>query len=99
MGMKRLVTIRQAMQMVADKPEITTDDLISLPAHELVVRTLFEIANNATSTERGAAARANAARGMIFNRLVGRRRPGSHPATKKKLDIEFQDLTGGEIGA
>ena len=99
MGMKRIVTIRQAMQMVADKPEITTDDLISLPVHELVVRTLFEIANSATSTERGAAARANAARGMIFNRMVGRRRPGSHPATKKKLDIEFQDLTGGEIGA
>lgn len=99
MGMKRIVTIRQAMQMVADKPEITTDDLISLPAHELVIRTLFEIANNANSSERGAAARANAARGMIFNRMVGRRRAGSHPATKQKVTLEFADLTGGEIGA
>lgn len=99
MGLKRVVTIRQAMQMVADRPEITTDDLISLPAHELVVRTLFEIANNANSTERGAASKANTARGMIFNRMVGRRRSGSHPATKKTLDIEFADLTGGEIGS
>lgn len=97
--MKKTVTIRQAMQMVADSPEIATDDLISLPAHELVIRTLFEIANNATSNERGAAARANAARGMIFNRLVGRRRAGSHPATKQRTNIEFKDLTGGSIEA
>lgn len=88
------VTIRQALQHVADNPEITTDDLLSLPAHELVARTLFEIANTASNNTRSQQ-RANAARNMIFNRLVGRRRTGSHPATQKELAVKLHDLTGG----
>jgi hypothetical protein len=92
------VTIRQAMQQVVDNPEMRTDDMISLPVHELVVRTLFEIANNATSDKKRSMAEANVARNLIFNRLVGRRRAGSHPATReKKVAVEFTDLTGGAI--
>lgn len=91
------VTIRQAMQHVADNPEMRTDDLISLPAHELVIRTLFEIANSAEVKKRGSLSKANTARTMIFNRMVGRRRAGSHPATHVKVELEFQDLTGGSI--
>ena len=92
----KIVTIRQAMQYVADNAEMPSDDLISLPVHELVARTLFEIANSPSESP-GSKAAANAARGMIFNRMVGRRKPGSHPATHKELVIEFEDLTGGAI--
>ena len=94
----KLVTIRQSLQHVVDNPVLRTDDMISLPAHELVSRTLFEIANGAQISERGSMARANTARNMIFNRLVGRRRPGTHPATQQRVEVEFVNLVGGEIG-
>ena len=93
------VTIRQAMQYVADNPEAPSDNLISLPVHELVARTLFGIANSPTQQNKRSMKDANIARDIILKRLVGRRRPGSHPATKKETVIEFEDLTGGEIGA
>lgn len=90
----KIVTIRQALQQVADNPTLKTDMLIDLPAYELVARSLFEIANGAQISERGSLARANIARNMIFNRLVGRRRAGSHPATQVKVELEFVNLTG-----
>jgi len=90
----KIVTIRQSLQHVVDNPVLETDDLIGLPAHELVSRTLFEIANGAQISERGSMTRANIARNMIFNRLVGRRRPGTHPATQKKVELDFVDLAG-----
>lgn len=92
--MKKQVTIRQALQNVADNPVIQTDDIISLPVHELVCRTLFEIANSVKTSETRSLARANAARTMIFERMVGRRRAGSHPATKKQTSLQFRNLTG-----
>ena len=90
----RIVTIRQALQQVADNPTIKTDQLIELPVYELVCRSLFEIANGAQLSERGSLTRANVARNMIFNRLVGRRRAGSHPATQVAVQLEFVNLTG-----
>lgn len=90
----RIVTIRQALQYVADHPEMKTDMLLDLPVHELVSRTLFEIANDPKVGHRGSLARANIARSMIFNRLVGRRRTGSHPATRTDVALEFGNLTG-----
>lgn len=93
----KIVTIRQALQNVADNPVLQTDMLIDLPAHELVARSLFEIANGPQMTERGSLARANVARDMIFNRLVGRRRAGSHPATQVRVQLEFVNLTGEAI--
>lgn len=93
MGVKH-VTIRQALQHVADNPVLKTDVLLDVPTHELVARTLFEIANGAQISERGSLARANAARNMIFTRLVGRRRAGSHPATHQKVELKFVPLAG-----
>jgi hypothetical protein len=89
----RHVTIQQSLQHVAANPEMPTDDLIGMPAHELISRTLFEIANGAELGNRKSMAQANIARTMIFTRLVGRRRAGSHPATRKENRIEFADLT------
>lgn len=91
------VTVRQSLQYVADNPVLMTDDLIQVKVHELVSRTLFEIANHGDTSNRGSLSRANRARKMIMNRLVGLRRPGSHPATRQDVSIEFVDLTGGAI--
>ena len=61
-------------------------------------RTLFEVANSPVSKNARSMRQANTARDIILKRLVGRRRPGSHPATKKKVTVEFTDRTG-EVGA
>jgi hypothetical protein len=91
----RTTTIRQALQHVVNNPELESDELVALPVHELVSRTLFEIANSAHPSKRGSLAKANVARKMIFDRLVGKRKAGSHPATKKEAAaVEFADLTG-----
>jgi hypothetical protein len=60
-----------------------------------VCRNLFEIANRPDAGQRGSMSRANKARKMILDRLVGKRRAGSHPATRNEVPIEFVDLTGG----
>lgn len=91
------VSIKQALQQVADNPAMTDDEIIQHPVHELVARNLFEIANNPDANIRGAQARANKARKMILDRLVGKRRAGSHPATRTEVQIDFVDLTGGEL--
>lgn len=95
----KTVTVQQALQNVADNPVPRTDELIQLPVHELMARSLFEIANQPDIKVRGSMARANRARKMIMDRLVGKRRPGTHPSTKAPVEIEFVDLTGGEIEA
>jgi len=91
------VTVRQALQNVADYPVPLDDEVIQSPVHELVARTLFDIANRPDASVRGSMSRANRARRMILDRMVGKRRAGSHPATRTEVDIEFVDLTGGEL--
>jgi len=86
-------TIRQALQQVADNPVLDTDELVNVHVYELVARALFEISNQPDSSIRGSMARANKARALILNRLVGKRRAGSHPATRHELPLEFDDLT------
>lgn len=95
--MKNVVTVQQALQYVADNPIPATDETVQLPVWELASRTLFEIANHPDASVRGAMTRANKARRMIFDRLVGKRRAGSHPATKTKSELKFVDLTEREI--
>lgn len=92
-------TIKAALERVADKPHMSTDDMLSLPVHELVCRTLFEIANSPTASERGSMTRANTARTLIFNRMVGRRRTATAPAVRNETAISIEDLTGAEIEA
>jgi hypothetical protein len=93
-GPVKNVTVRQALQQVADYPVPLTDEVIQAPVHELVARTLFDIANRPDAGVRGSMGRANKARRMILDRLVGRRRPGSHPATRTETTIDFVDLAG-----
>ena len=96
MALKKTVTIRHALQHVADNPVVNTDMLLDVPAYELVSRTLFEIANGAQLDDRGSQAKANIARKLIFDRLVGKRRAGTHPATRKEVALQFRDLTVAE---
>jgi hypothetical protein len=90
-------TIRQALQNVADNPVMETDEVINVHVHELVARALFEVANRPDASVRGSLARANKARQMILNRLVGKRRAGSHPATRTEVPIEFLDLAAQPV--
>lgn len=91
------VTVRQALKAVADHPVMMDDELIVKRSHELIVRALFEIANSPDASVRGSMARANKARKLILDRMVGKRKAGSHPATRTEAPIEFIDLTGGEL--
>lgn len=97
MGVTKGKTIRQALQQVADYPVPLDDDVLQMPVHECIARSLFDIANRPDATVRGSMARANKARKMILDRLVGKRRAGSHPATREGISVEFVDLTAGEI--
>lgn len=93
------ITIRQALQRVADYPNPVDDEVIQMPVHELVARSLFDIANRPDANVRGSMARANKARKMILDRMAGKRRAGTSPATGAAIEVEFVDLTGGELGA
>jgi len=86
--------IREALQFVADHPESDVE-LIDMPAWELVSRTLFDHANSPDSKVRGSMARATKAQKMISDRLVGKRRAGTHPAQAKQQQVVFRDLTEG----
>lgn len=88
--------VREALQYVADHPDLRTAP-IDTPVWELVSRILFEIANTPDAKVRGSMARATRAQKMISDRLVGTRRPGTHPAQAKKQQVSFVDLTVGVI--
>ena len=98
MALKNTVSIRQALQYVADHPNIDVDRMLELPAYELVGHTLFQIANGAELGDPRSQARANSARKLILDRLVGKRRTGTHPATRKEQSVEFKDLTTHQVG-
>lgn len=91
------VTIRQALQHVADYPNPVDDEVVQAPAYELVARSLFDIANRPDASVRGSMARANKARKMILERMEGKRRSGTTPSTREVQQVEFVDLTGGEL--
>jgi hypothetical protein len=96
-GPVKSVTIRQALQRVADYPVPLDDEVINMAVSDLVARSLFDIANRPDAAVRGSMTRANKARKMILDRMDGRRRPGVKPKSKSGDELEFLDLTGGEI--
>jgi hypothetical protein len=84
-GPVKSVTIRQALQRVADYPVPLDDEVINMAV------------NRPDAAVRGSMTRANKARKMILDRMDGRRRPGVKPKSKSGDELEFLDLTGGEI--
>lgn len=93
------ISVKQALQYVADHPEPSSDAPIEMPVWELASRALFEIANTPDARVRGSMSRASYAQRMILNRLVGTRPAGTHPATQQTEEVEFVDLTVGVIRA
>lgn len=90
-------TVKEALEYVSKHP-VPTRVPIEMPVWELVSRQLFEAAHqvggNAVSMKRSVAAQK-----IIFDRLAGKRRPGTHPATSKvKRELKVLDLTkfGGD---
>ena len=97
MDLKRHKSIAEALQYVADHPEPSTSAPIDSPVYELVGRALFHVANSPDGKVRGSFAKANRAQKLILNRMVGRRRPGTHPAQTRSEEIEFVDLTVSHV--
>ena len=90
-------SIPDALEFVAKHSEPSSDSALEMPVWELVSRELFLIANSFNSKDRGSLNRATIAQGMLMDRMVGRRRPGTHPAQSKDTGIDFVDLTIGVI--
>lgn len=96
MGVKHR-TVKEALEFVSKHP--TPSRLpIEMPVWELVSRQLFEaahvVAGNGTAMKR-----ATAAQKIIFDRLAGKRKAGTHPAVSKgKRQLTVRDLTkfGGD---
>lgn len=97
--MSKQVTIRQALQQVADYPNQVDDNALQKYAHELVSRALFDICNRPDASVRGSMTRANKARKILLDRMAGKRRAGTVPAVKTDTSVDFVDLTGGELSA
>lgn len=90
-------TVRDALVYVAEHELDPNQAPIDTPVWELIGRTLFEIANNPNAKVRGSMARATKAQRMISERLVGTRRPGTHPARAVATTISFVDLAAGAL--
>lgn len=93
------LSIQQALQLVAERPQPATDEVTQVACHELIARSLYEIANTGDATVRGSMARANKARKMILDRSVGKRRAGTLPVTGEQTVVTFVDLTGRAVEA
>lgn len=96
MGIKHR-TVKEALEYVARHPEPELPP-IEMPVWELISRQLFEKANqvggSAVQMKRTAAAHK-----IIFDRLAGKRKPGTHPAAAKgKRELKMVDLTKFEKG-
>lgn len=91
------MTVRQALQYVADHPVPATDVVLDQPVWELVARGLFQIANTPDAKVRGSMARATRAQKLLLDRMVGTRRPGTAPVSASVDPIDFVDLTQGVL--
>lgn len=87
--------VKQALEYVTSHPEPETDAYIELYGWELVARRLVHIANNVDLNTRMGMRKASQAQKMVLDRMVGKRRPGTHPAARGSEAIEFVDLTAG----
>lgn len=69
------------------------------PVYLLISDALFRIANSPDPKKRGSVAKATQAQKMILDRMVGTRKPGSHPAVQDAAEITFVNLTTPELGS
>lgn len=93
MGVKHR-TVKEALEFVARHPVPDPGTPpIELPVWELIARQLFEKANTVGGTAVGMKRTATAHK-IIFDRLAGKRKPGTHPAAAKgRRELKMVDLT------
>lgn len=91
------VSVKKALETASRSQVINSEITVDRPVFDLVAQSLFEIANAPDPKVRGAMARATKAQRMILNRMVGTRRPGSHPAARQTEELQFADLTVGVL--
>lgn len=91
--------VRDALETVAARPPRPVDPTVDTPIWDLIASSLFYIANSPDKKVRGSMARATKAQKIILDRMVGRRRPGTHPAQASSEKIDFVDLTAGVLPA
>lgn len=92
-------TVREALAYVTAHPEWSTAAPVDAPVWEHVARALFDISLSGDMRVVGSMNRATRAQKIILDRTTGTRRAGTHPAQRSKVQIQFQDMTGGEIDA
>lgn len=91
MGIKHR-TVKEALEFVAKHPEPSRVP-IEMPVWELVSRQLFEAAH-AVGGSAVTMKRTTTAQKIIFDRLAGKRKAGTHPAAgKAKRVLQQRDLT------
>lgn len=91
MGIKHR-TVKEALEFVSKHPEPSRVP-IEMPVWELISRQLFE-ASHAVGGSAAAMKRTTTAQKIIFDRLAGKRKPGTHPAAAKgKRQLQMRDLT------
>lgn len=92
MGGVKHRTVKEALEYVSRHP-VPNRVPIEMPVWELIARQLFEAASvvNGNGTQMK---RATGAQKIIFDRLAGKRKPGTHPAqAKTKRELKVLDLT------
>ena len=92
-------SVPEALVYVAQHPPQSFEPTVDMPTWEIIGQLLYLIANSGNPRHRGSVNRATRAQKMIWDRKVGRRRAGTHPATVQAEEIEFEDLTIGSIGS
>lgn len=90
MGVKHK-SVKEALEYVSRHPSPTTDP-INMPVWELIARQLYETAHQAGGTRTQIKSTA-AAQKMILDRVVGKRRTGTHPAVRKEEKVLLADFT------
>ena len=90
-------TISEALRYVATHPEWSGGTPIDSPVWEHVARALYGHATNPDTRIVGAMGRSTKATKIILDYSTGTRRAGTHPAQRSQVEVQFGDLTGGEI--
>nr|DAL38062.1 MAG TPA_asm: hypothetical protein [Caudoviricetes sp.] len=93
-----MVTIAESLKQYTNGVHADTDP-IDRPVHQLIAEALYKLANTANPKKRGSLRQATAAQRIILDRTVGKRLPGSNPAARSEVRINFVDLTAGAISA
>lgn len=97
MGIKHR-SVKEALEYVARHPQAELPP-IEMPVWELISRQLFETAHQVGGSA-VVMKRTATAHKIIFDRLAGRRMPGTHPAQSKgKRELKLVDLTKFGDGA